>query len=1683
MSQDKLIFEVDPSKAEAGSRRVVKAFTDIQKASKGMTEDVVKKALRMADAMRTLSEVKAVPSGVINSIVRLNQAFQGFRGPTPASITNVRNLLNVLSKAVVPNAKLATNLYSLSIALTGLRGPRAADIAGLNGLFAALKKAPTGVSVALSKISTELKEVTRSANDAASAMTRVFYSAGRFSGQSKTVRFVAPTLSEGSSKQNYVGNQGLAIRGLKADLLGLGGLLLSTQHAFNAFMGILATRVILDRAQDMQKMDVSLKVASGSTRSYAENLQFLNRMTSQYGVDLLTTGRNLSQFLAAVQGTNFSTEDAKQIFQGITVAARGMNLSIDDTEGTYRALTQIMSKGKLQAEELRGQLGDRLPGAFSMMAEALGVTTGELDKLMKKGLITGDVLRDGLLKFSENYAKKVAPELDSATNTISAGLARLNTSFSKLVADFTESGFAGLVGSTASGLAKMMDTIRDSGSLKTFGFVLKEIGQNLDLIVTVSSSFFALWSVAKIGALISAAGGLSAAMGGLLAAGAAMLANPLFLVGAAAVAAVAGVTIWALMNRDAQNLKDTMDKIAGKANSLRELRIGFSSGKQTPTAVDVSNAGTDLDKAQKQLKDYNSQLMLTNVSIGLLKESEEDKRKSLLKNREELQKQITETKRVILEAGTLVMTTEELTGAYDKQTGKAKTLLETEEGLSKSKVKSIGIQEEYLHKLQERLDKSTDSITQLRMEIDGVSGVSDAVKIATAQREKENLEVERSIELQKLEAIARKAAPKDLQKIQERMQKVNETYNQLITNKETEKQLLQIKRLEKGFDDLFGGMKEALKDFFKDFYSGTASLSSLLGSLKAEFLNTLSATTADNAYGAIKSLVSGKSDSFSLGNPMGFSSDTSSFINDIGTSFGFSSGLEAARPAANFIGPMPQAAGSAFGSTTLSQGLGIAGSAIGLGQSIFSFADSPSIGGGLGMLGAGAGLLGTLGVINPAIGAIAAIALPLIGGLFGDEERRKQDLEQARLTNEKEAATQAFNAQMKALSATTEWEKSVASITQQFDEARKSAAQYGLSIEQIDKAQADLIQKARDNFELSIDNRIKELKGDPSGSLDSLKKSQEERYNEALAAEIDLAKVRELNALELKQFYEQLSVEQKKMLGENLSLVERIQIKMAEMIDSLNTGMDNLISITLDALSESKALAETYKSLAVSLRDTVADLRTGTLTTLNPASVLGELRTRFDTLQGQALQGNTSALQALPQVANSLLEASRGYYASSTDYAAEFDRVTAALSAAGIKSDQFGGAQDYKTSLLESQLTILEQIKESLAKESPDAVLLKQQIEAMGIIGDLIVETNSLNAAQIQQLAEGNAIQDILTRLTQNNNQTSQSIITAIQNSGSESASTSERMASAMLEMKASLASYLSYMIQRDAAAAEAAKKAAEDAARQAQIDSLVQGASRTGTNLQASLASVADVSSTENQHSWMVGTNIASGNIVSSNSGDRGDPVYDRPRAEHAANAITEVLKVVMGQVGLTGAPNPQFEIAQKYGSSASLGGVRFATSLNDYEGMTAFLVQQMLVQGSGGNDALKQYAKTLNWYNLPVAIRDLERKAIDLGLRGFAEGTSSAPPGLAWVGERGPELVNFKGGEKVFTNSQSRAIVSGNSSGGDVVGELRQLRQTLVNENSSLKEEVRAVKNENAQLSATMKRISARMSAGGVR
>lgn len=96
-----------------------------------------------------------------------------------------------------------------------------------------------------------------------------------------------------------------------------------------------------------------------------------------------------------------------------------------------------------------------------------------------------------------------------------------------------------------------------------------------------------------------------------------------------------------------------------------------------------------------------------------------------------------------------------------------------------------------------------------------------------------------------------------------------------------------------------------------------------------------------------------------------------------------------------------------------------------------------------------------------------------------------------------------------------------------------------------------------------------------------------------------------------------------------------------------------------------------------------------------------------------------------------------------------------------------------------------------------------------------------------------------------------------------------------------------------------------------------------------------------------------------------------------------------------------------------------------------TFFGVGTQAVQGAinGINSklsALKQAAKAVADTVSGVASAKVQSASYSVNLPGYATGTDYAKAGLAVVGENGPELINFSGGEIVYNNKETQQIMS---------------------------------------------------------
>nr|EFI0474690.1 tape measure protein [Escherichia coli] len=181
-----------------------------------------------------------------------------------------------------------------------------------------------------------------------------------------------------------INNTSDAFNNLASNAIKLSGAFYSVMGALNAYKAIMNAGLKRDSAQR------AAKFVLGDKASEAE--VFIRNLADKTGLNISEGLSSYAKFAAGAQGS-MSQEQTQELFGNATAMSRLMGLSNDELNGILKAFEQMASKGKIQAEELRGQLGDRMAGAFKLFAEALGMTATELDAAMKNGkILSSDTL-------------------------------------------------------------------------------------------------------------------------------------------------------------------------------------------------------------------------------------------------------------------------------------------------------------------------------------------------------------------------------------------------------------------------------------------------------------------------------------------------------------------------------------------------------------------------------------------------------------------------------------------------------------------------------------------------------------------------------------------------------------------------------------------------------------------------------------------------------------------------------------------------------------------------------------------------------------------------------------------------------------------------------------------------------------------------------------------------------------------------------------------------------------------------------------------------------------------------------------------------------------------------------------------------------------------------------------------
>ncbi|EFO4439886.1 tape measure protein [Escherichia coli] len=280
-----------------------------------------------------------------------------------------------------------------------------------------------------------------------------------------------------TSKNNHSENASNGLDVLASSAIKAGAAIYSFQTALEAYKKVMEIGLKKEASQRAAQFVLGDEGAKRAT-------EFVKNLANNTGVDQIETLSSFAKFSAGAGDMN--ADQKESLFSNVIGTSRLMGLSTDEINGILKAFEQMASKGKIQAEELRGQLGDRMAGAFQLFARSLGMTTEELDKAMKDGKVLS---KDVLPKVSAEMGRMIdkAGGWEKIINSTQTQLGRLSNSWNNnlaLMFDGSQEGLTDFTRSLTNLLGSLGGQSKNLG--EHFGDLMKSMSNGIDDLTTIS---------------------------------------------------------------------------------------------------------------------------------------------------------------------------------------------------------------------------------------------------------------------------------------------------------------------------------------------------------------------------------------------------------------------------------------------------------------------------------------------------------------------------------------------------------------------------------------------------------------------------------------------------------------------------------------------------------------------------------------------------------------------------------------------------------------------------------------------------------------------------------------------------------------------------------------------------------------------------------------------------------------------------------------------------------------------------------------------------------------------------------------------------------------------------------------------------------------------------------------------
>lgn len=190
----------------------------------------------------------------------------------------------------------------------------------------------------------------------------------------------------------------------------------------------------------LQNFRNTLGAISPNAEEAASSNRLILDLVEKYNVPLQSARDGFTKLYASMAPAGFSGDEIRNLFTGITQAAATFGMSADKVDRVNYAFAQMASKGQVMSEELKGQLGDVLPGAMAIFAKAAGFEGPKAIQDFSAELEAGRYKGEAMVALLKNVGvvmrQEFGPGAEGAALTFQGIINRMQNSMTLLYESF-----------------------------------------------------------------------------------------------------------------------------------------------------------------------------------------------------------------------------------------------------------------------------------------------------------------------------------------------------------------------------------------------------------------------------------------------------------------------------------------------------------------------------------------------------------------------------------------------------------------------------------------------------------------------------------------------------------------------------------------------------------------------------------------------------------------------------------------------------------------------------------------------------------------------------------------------------------------------------------------------------------------------------------------------------------------------------------------------------------------------------------------------------------------------------------------------------------------------------------------------------------------------------------------------